>query len=1058
MYIYSRDISKKVNPINRIDEYISNGNFDSFILIVPTNRKKRYLLRELIEKSPSNITTALNLFTLGAFAEKLYLTKFPEKRQITSSTQFFLIKKIISESDLQYFHREKKYISSGVVDTLINVISRLKEIGYDEDKFKFSLEEFSGYNKIKLQDIQQIYNSYQNNLTKLNLYEIGDVYLTLNEFESSAIEKIFSERFPSACYLLISGFNEFTQPELDFIEKISLIPNLELNVTLDYFKDNAEVFGNLSESHERLKKIGLNYLEEKDSDFHSNFHSHLKSNLFLGTIRKDVENIRLYKFSAFNIRREVEAIARIIKSKIIENKSLRPSDICIAIKNIEEYSDLIREIFDKYGIPVNVTDRFYLKNSPLITSIVSLFKLVINNYYYKDLFKVLNSSYLKFDKVDAVNLREVISKEKITRDKKRILEAIDNRISYLNKIKGEETGRISFDLMLYQKAITDFKSILRIVDKIDPPRHGYLVAGKKFTPKEFCKNLRTNLDELKLEKNIFNIMGAELDSSTLMTCSKDVRALNLFYEILDEMVYVYELLDLGNKKYSINEFYDYLLSSISGTRYNLKEKAGYGVQVTTPNEIRGLSFSILFLPGLVYGKFPGKYNPLIFLEDKYIKADREKLLEDRYLFYQALNTFKEEVYFSYPLGDEKKEFVVSDFLIALEKIVRVDELDLTTIDESVLSFNDLYVRNIETRHLGNSISAEQLKSVDQSIVQKLEDISLKQKRIEDKKSNEPGSEYAGFITEQELKDKLKKLFEDKYFSITELELFAKCPYKYFLSRVLNISTEEEIEEDITRLEIGNLLHQILYRFFSKLKNEKRDFYDELNSNYDNLKKEIHAIAIEEMEQIKTFNPYFFLVEEYFFGTATSDSILTAFLNFEAEREVKIPPFEFEKMLNAEVLGDNGEKIRLKGKIDRIDFDPTSNVFKVIDYKTGKTIPSSKDLSEYLSLQMPLYMKICEEFFKEKYKNLEMLDSELVQLYKENQKYSAKTHSYQKMMKVKNSTELKNALNQTLSEISNFIKSMTAGNFNLTKVKDYENRVCRNCDFFPVCRINAVTID
>jgi len=52
--------------------------------------------------------------------------------------------------------------------------------------------------------------------------------------------------------------------------------------------------------------------------------------------------------------------------------------------------------------------------------------------------------------------------------------------------------------------------------------------------------------------------------------------------------------------------------------------------------------------------------------------------------------------------------------------------------------------------------------------------------------------------------------------------------------------------------------------------------------------------------------------------------------------------------------ESENSIRFIGKIDRIDLTP-DGLFGIIDYKTGKNIPGSSDLTRMTALQLPLYL-------------------------------------------------------------------------------------------------------
>lgn len=1041
MYIYSKIISQDLNPFKEIYQRISNKDFFSFIYVVPTRRKVRYLTRELIEFAPEKAIPQLNLFTIGDLAEEIFKGKFLGYQKVTSSLQFFLIKKILSELELKFFATKSRYIPNGLVELIIAVITRLKELGISHKEFQKDAEQLEGYNRLKAEDISKIYNNYQNNLDKLMLFEIGDVYLYINQLNKNEVENIFRKVFPDVNYLLITGFNEFTLPELKLIEALSKIEKLEIVLTLDFNRENEEIFGNLLETHNHLTGIGFEFLETEKFEKNGEFHKIIKQSLFKSTGSNKLHTKNIFKFTGFDVRDEVETIAKIIKQKVYENPDLDLSKICIAIKSISNYSNLIREIFYKFGIPVNVTDRYYLKNALPVISIVRLLDLIKKDYFYEDLFYVLRSSYFDFSDIDVQNLREALELIKITQGKERILNSINSRIEYLNSLSEEEVPSKEKEISKLTKAQEDFQ---KIIELLEPLR-------VKQKPLEFIENLKSLISQLKVYEKIFEIKLPIEKDINLTTYSKDVRALNLFEEILEELTYTFEKLNLHHQSLSFEQYYDFITSAIFGTRYNIKERWGYGVLVTSPDEIRGLSFSILFLPGIENGVFPSRYTPLIFLEEKFIRNERQKLLEDRYLFYQCLNAFENELYLSYPEQDEKKEKIVSDFLIELNKICEISDFDKSLLKNFVFSQSELFEK-FSIQDLSN------LKFDSKNLFEKIKNVKETIERIQKRIQNQIdgiGKEYGGIITDSDLLNNLYNETLNRPFSITELETYAQCPFKYFINYIIQPEIEEEIEEDLQRNEFGIIIHQILYRFLNNLKNENRNFYAELKSNREQLSVELKSIAKDIIKVYERLNPFFFLTEEIILGSEKIPSILDKFLELELSRiddVLNYIPQEFEKSISAHFNIDNLE-FQLRGKIDRIDVNTTNSTFKVIDYKTGEP-PSKRDYFDKISFQLPLYLLLVQEYFKSINQNLQIDDAEFMKLSQNTKKKeSTKITSFRNNI-IENADVL-NELNSTLKTVAELIIKIRSGKFNLTTVERFEDRICKWCNYQGICRIDVI---
>ena len=71
--ILTRRNIKEINLDSLIEEKITAGKLEEILFIVPTNRKIRYLKRELISASPSKVVVNIHLETLSTYSQKLLL-------------------------------------------------------------------------------------------------------------------------------------------------------------------------------------------------------------------------------------------------------------------------------------------------------------------------------------------------------------------------------------------------------------------------------------------------------------------------------------------------------------------------------------------------------------------------------------------------------------------------------------------------------------------------------------------------------------------------------------------------------------------------------------------------------------------------------------------------------------------------------------------------------------------------------------------------------------------------------------------------------------------------
>ena len=115
------------------------------------------------------------------------------------------------------------------------------------------------------------------------------------------------------------------------------------------------------------------------------------------------------------------------------------------------------------------------------------------------------------------------------------------------------------------------------------------------------------------------------------------------------------------------------------------------------------------------------------------------------------------------------------------------------------------------------------------------------------------------------------------FSITALELYAFCPMKYFLQRVLHLPDDDEDEEEIfNAMERGSVIHQILFEFFAQLKME----------NKQNVPWDHHELLYNIANNYLNILPYegiiWALEKEKILGSESRKGLLKTFLETEQE--------------------------------------------------------------------------------------------------------------------------------------------------------------------------------
>jgi len=206
-------------------------------------------------------------------------------------------------------------------------------------------------------------------------------------------------------------------------------------------------------------------------------------------------------------------------------------------------------------------------------------------------------------------------------------------------------------------------------------------------------------------------------------------------------------------------------------------------------------------------------------------------------------------------------------------------------------------------------------------------------------------------------------------SPTRLELWAKCPFRYYLQHVLEVPVLERPEEILTisPLDRGLLVHGILERFIKSLQESGKlpDYGEPWVLEHRALLMEI---AEEEFARAEacgiTGRPLLWDVAK---NEMRDDLSLFLKKDSEMRAEMMTRPIAVEWRFGfgetshyPPVILDigDGQQISFRGVIDRVDANASSSKLFIVDYKTGSSYPyrDMKDdpLGAGTHLQLPVY--------------------------------------------------------------------------------------------------------
>ena len=188
-------------------------------------------------------------------------------------------------------------------------------------------------------------------------------------------------------------------------------------------------------------------------------------------------------------------------------------------------------------------------------------------------------------------------------------------------------------------------------------------------------------------------------------------------------------------------------------------------------------------------------------------------------------------------------------------------------------------------------------------------------------------------------------------SVSALETYLDCPFKFFAQHVLALEEEPDDEEVMDPRRQGQFVHAVFEQFFDSW--QRAGHRGVTRANLDLARDMFAEVVDRALEQLPAAEAG--LERTRLLGSSAAAGLGEAVFRMEAERPVGV----VERLLERRLEGDftittaSGERsVSLRGKADRVDL-LEDGTFRLIDYKLGWPPNRAR------ALQLPIY-SICAE--------------------------------------------------------------------------------------------------
>lgn len=834
-------------------------------------------------------------------------------------------------------------------------------------------------------EIARVYEAYWQELEAADLYDERKLAYKAREYFAGKGANILGLGI-----LAVDGFDRFNRLQIQVLESLSGQCE-HMSICFDYAP--------LPEYQWKQKSV---------NDLHAVFGNRLMERSIERSTEIKPPTIGFKTLDRFS---EMDEVVRRVKRDRLDD--LAADEIKVVVRSLQPYRAAVKAAFEKAKVPYFIDEAIELNTMPLIKFVRRLVSLPQSqcDFKRKDVLLVLNSPFFNadFDSQTLVELDRTSLKFNCVQG------AADWHKLPLKGNSNPALGLIqSFAACKQAGSVTDFvheiENLLARYLRL-PSDQEYSDPAINWEEHEALRAFKTVLSNLVIEE-------------TLMTRH------------------------YGPSRLSYDQFLYNLSLALDNTNFRRKNIYQDAITVCSADLVDNRPFKKIYIAGLIEGEFPKRGERSGFLSRDEVRQwcqygidienPRQHESFELSLFSSLIERAREQLILSRPDFEHGGEELMPSFFVDAIPAIRQTRFG------HLFAASEAARLPLSTQDLGAAYLW--LKAEPQSASDLLESfrsryggaISLVRSRTESGALNQ----YNGNLREMVALG-LLAIRQKSSFSVSRLNDYGKCPFRYWVSHELGYQLVKEPEQGLDSRLKGNVNHKILELFYYDLRKASLHLPDLQESEiFERLDRAVEA-GFDWLSREPAFSPSKFFVFE------KNEIVfrLRGFILAEKNRlNGDFVPTYFESPFGMEADSDSHElclpavisrashgEFRLRGKIDRLDLSSDGTRARLIDYKTGSASIKPQDAIDGRNMQLAVYA-------------LAVRGGMPGVAPIKGQYLSISSGGISGRVDFDEDDQLLPAVEQKIVSI---VDGIAAGDFSLNPFKDED---CTNCDHRSICRI------